>query len=111
MTLSDFVTEEELADVRDGVKDFLKETYKISDQEADAIISGSLPKADEYLNDYFPYVHYMSEIRHLLRETLDAHFQEVDREREPASRMRSDAAVWLTFECVRRLYQRSVRSL
>ncbi|WP_248930426.1 hypothetical protein [Paenibacillus hamazuiensis] len=109
MTLSDFVTEMEYRDAMDGVKDLLKETYQLTEDEAVSVIRRSREKADQYLYDYMPYIEYIREVRHHLRDTLDAHFEKtVDPEKELPLKMSNDAAVWLTFECIRRFCKKSL---
>lgn len=107
MSFSDFVTDEEYTDVLDGVKDLLKETYQITDMEAISVICNSRGKADEFLYDYYPYMNNIKDIHDGLRDTLDGHFQAVDQAKELQVRMSNDAAAWLTFECMRRLYKKS----
>lgn len=112
MTLLDFVTDAEYADVLEGVKDLLIETYRITDDEALNILGQSRGKADDYLYDYAMHLDYIKEITHYLRETLDTHLEQaVDGEREPVRRMSNDAAVWLTFECIRRFCKKSLQNL
>ncbi|MEK3917364.1 hypothetical protein [Paenibacillus sp. FSL H7-0331] len=108
MVLSDFFEDDE---VLNGVKDLLKETYKITDHEATSIIMKSRDKADGFLDDYSPYVNYINDLRSCLEATLEAHFQQVDQENELQARMKNDAAVWLTFECIRRFCKKSLLTL
>jgi hypothetical protein len=112
MALADFVTEAEYSEVLDGVKDLLKETYELEDHEAASVIGTSLNKADELLCDYIQYVNYIQELRQRLRGTLEAQLvQKVDQENELHLKMRNDAAVWLTFECVRRICRKSMSNI
>jgi uncharacterized tellurite resistance protein B-like protein len=108
MMLSEFVTDAEYSNVLEGVKDLLKETYQISDNEAISVIIKSREQADEYVNDYIPYVNHMRDIQDNLRGTLDTHIQQaVDQEKEMHIKMSNDAAVWLAFECIRRFCKQS----
>ncbi|NHN29028.1 hypothetical protein [Paenibacillus agricola] len=107
MSFSEFVTDEEYTDVLEGVKDLLKETYRITDNEAISVISNSREKADEFLIDYYPYLNNIKDLHSGLRDTLDVHFQEVDQAKELQIKMSHDAAAWLTFECIRKLYTKS----
>jgi RNA binding exosome subunit len=112
MVLADFVTEAEYSDALDGVKDLLKETYELEDHEVSSVIGTSLDIADEYLHDYIQYVQYIHEIRQQLKGTLESQLQQkVDQEQELHIRMRNDAAVWLTFECVRRICRKSMLNI
>ncbi|TVY11738.1 hypothetical protein [Paenibacillus cremeus] len=112
MTLHEYVTDAEFTDVLDGVKDLLKETYHITDREADSVLRASRDKAEAYVQDYTPYLKAIKEIRHALRETLDTQFEQaVDPEQELRIRMSNDAAVWVTFECIRRFCKNSVLNL
>jgi hypothetical protein len=107
MLLSDILDDE----VLDGVKDLLKETYKITDMEAITVINKSRDKADEFLDDYSPYLTYINDLRDCLEGTLEAHFQQVDQETELQVRMKNEAAVWLTFECIRRFCKKSLLTI
>jgi hypothetical protein len=101
--ISQFVTEPEYFEVLDDIKDLLKETYQISDDEAASIIFKSREKVDDYLYDYIPFINHIKDVRANMRETLDTHLhQTVDQEQEMQLKMRNDAAIWLTFECIRR---------
>ncbi|MFH5182576.1 hypothetical protein ACHHV8_08020 [Paenibacillus sp. TAB 01] len=108
MTLNDLVTEAEYSDVMDGVKDLLKETYSLTDKEANSVVSGTLNHVDVFLDDYKPFIHYLQDLRGDLRTTLDTHLQQaVDNEHKLQMKMSNDAAVWLAYECIRRFCRRN----
>lgn len=103
MRLSQFVTEREWTEVVDEIKDLLKETYHISESEAESILSKSRDRADGFIEDYMPYIRNIQDIRGNMRDMLDSQLMlTVDKEQELTLKMRNDAAVWLTFECMRR---------
>ncbi|OXM87506.1 hypothetical protein [Paenibacillus rigui] len=108
MTLNDLVTEAEYGDVLNGVKDLLKETYCITEHEADSVVNRTLDNVDVFLDDYIPYIQSLKTIQGDLRETLDEHLkQAVDNEHTLQLKMTNDAAIWLAYECIRRFCKRN----
>lgn len=65
--------EDEYSDLLDGIRDILKESYHITDDEAMLIINKGSERAQELLVDYFLYIDSIREIISGIRDTLDKH--------------------------------------
>ncbi|KIL40747.1 hypothetical protein SD70_11830 [Gordoniibacillus kamchatkensis] len=112
MTLTlGMLKEDEYSDLLDGIKDLLKESYQISEDEAMSIINKGSARAEELLIDYFPYIDSIRDIISGIRDTLDKHINLVDQEEELLLKMINEAAVWHAFECVRWFYINTANQL
>jgi hypothetical protein len=104
----EIVKEEEYSELSDGIKDLLKESYHISEDEAILIMNKASERSEGLLVDYFPYVNAIQEINAGIRNTLDKHLKQVDQEDLIVLKMVNEAAVWHAFECIRRFYKNMV---
>ncbi|MBP1963277.1 hypothetical protein [Paenibacillus aceris] len=99
--------EDEYTELLDGIKDILKECYQITEDEAKLVIHEGSEKAQEYLNDYFPYIDSIREMVDGINDTLDKHMNLVFQEEELPNKMIYEAAAWHAFEYVRCYYKRA----
>ncbi|MCZ8514291.1 hypothetical protein O9H85_18015 [Paenibacillus filicis] len=97
--------EKENSELLVGIKELLKESYHISEDEAILIIKKGIEKAEGLLFDYFSYVDSIQEISSRIRDTLNEHLKQVDQEEEMVLKMISEAAVWHAFERIRCYYK------
>lgn len=99
--------EDEQFELRDGIKDILKECYQLTEEEAMLVIQDSSEKAQELLSDYLSYIDSIHEIIGGIRDTLDHHMNLVFQKEELPNKLIYEAAAWHAFEYVRCYYKRA----
>lgn len=99
---------EEYAEMLDGIKMLLMESYSVTCDQAAAVTHACQVKAEELLIDYSPFLTLIHEITCGMREVLDKHLKQVDLEKDAALQMIAEAAVWHAFERVKRHYKNSM---
>ncbi|UQZ81025.1 hypothetical protein SK3146_00181 [Paenibacillus konkukensis] len=101
----EIIKERENPVIMDGIKSLLKESYHISENEANLIMNRASERSEGLIFDYFPYVHSIHELSDGIRNTLDKHLNRVDQEGIIVLKMVNEAAAWHAFECIRRFYK------
>ncbi|WP_259618409.1 hypothetical protein [Paenibacillus doosanensis] len=76
----EIIKERENPVIMDGIKSLLKESYHISENEANLIMNRASERSEGLIFDYFPYVHSIHELSDGIRNTLDKHLNRVDQE-------------------------------
>ncbi|MFC5446734.1 hypothetical protein [Paenibacillus aestuarii] len=99
------LNDHECSELMGGIKDLLKESYEISEDEAVLILDKGSESAQKLLDDYCQYMDSIKKISHGLRDTLEKHLKQVDVEDEQASKMVKEAAAWYAFEYIRLYYK------
>ncbi|WP_161409510.1 hypothetical protein [Paenibacillus silvestris] len=97
--------EKEDPQLMEGIKDLLKESYHLAEDQMILIMNKASECSEGYLVDYFAYVEPIQEICNGIRNTLEKHLKQVDQDEEMALKMMNEAAVWYAFECIRRYYK------
>lgn len=97
--------EKEDPQLMEGIKDLLKESYPISEDDMILIMNKASENSDGYLVDYYAFIEPIQEICDGIRNILENHLKQIDQEEEMAVKMVNEAAVWHAFECIRRFYK------
>ncbi|MDR6882550.1 hypothetical protein [Bacillus sp. 3255] len=99
------LNENENTELLDGLKDLLRESYGISEEEAILMIHQGYERVPKLLKDYAPYLDLIKNVSDGLSETLEKHLKQADYEDEKVLKMMNEAAAWYAFEYIRVLYK------
>ncbi|MBA2939715.1 hypothetical protein HZF08_15465 [Paenibacillus sp. CGMCC 1.16610] len=89
----------------EGIKDLLKESYPISEDDMILIMNKASDNSEKYLVEYFAFVEPIQAICDGIRIILENHLKQVELEEEMDLKMVNEAAVWHAFECIRRYFK------